>query len=62
MLIENFSDKPYLIFNIAYSYFSLDSLNNVVLFSKIINIESKYSIPAQYYYSHIAGIDYIIQH
>ena len=55
LLIENFSDKPYLIFNIAYSYFSLDSLNDAqYYFSKILNIDSKYSIPAQYYYSHIA--------
>ena len=55
LLIENFNEKPYLIFNIAYSYFSLDSLDNAqYYFSKIISTDSKYSIPAQYYFSHIA--------
>ena len=53
--VRSYDQYPYLIFNIAYSYFCLDSLSQAqYYFSKLINIESKYSAASQYYFSHIA--------
>ncbi|MAJ90529.1 MAG: hypothetical protein CMD08_04570 [Flavobacteriales bacterium] len=43
------------IFKLAYSYFSLDSLEEARLyFSRLIHLESKFSSTSQYYYSYIA--------
>ena len=53
--LKNLDQYPHLIFKLAYANFSIDSLVDAqYYFSKLINIESKYTVPAQYYSAYIA--------
>ena len=51
--VQNLSNEQ--LFKLAYSYFSIDSLDEAqLLFLKIMNSDSKFASTSQYYYAHIA--------
>lgn len=53
--ISNIESKNNLMFKLAYANFSVDSLSDAsYYFSKLMNIESKYSSTSRYYYAYIA--------
>ena len=53
--ISDLENRNDIVFKIGYICFRLDSLNeSVYYFSKLLNKQSKYTAPSQYYYAYIA--------
>lgn len=52
--IPSLDDYPFLVFKLAYAYFSVDSLDDSkYYFTKLLNIDSKYTVTSIYYTAHI---------